>query len=758
MSAPRDALAARLAAVALVTVALPAAALAAPGPAPPLRVLVDGDVDDAAAVREAFESALARIDAEVRRLAGGAPLRHRLAEVRVRRAFALAPHKAASSRPGVTELRAATTLDQRARAALAHEAAHQILWSVCPAVSADALFHEAFAVWASDEAPLWLDDEDYLSLPRARELLDKNPIDSRAARRALARLVSEEHEAPRALASRLRACADGATVPPLAVAELAAHAAEDVDVTVVLQRATGEIVTARGDATRPLPFGSTLKPFLVAAARMGQRPTPKLPPRATDPLWACHQSAELRTLDERDALLLSCNGWFMDWAGRDGDVAHLGELGPLLLDYGLSALPADMPQAIGLQAKLTLPPLGLARAYRALSFARPDVLELLEDNAKRGTLAGAEGLRGVATKTGTVRGLGSAPDLGWLVAVNDDVVVVRARSGVVPQALVDDVVDTLQKLPRAARTVAVQTFGLLPADQPRARCPSRGFVVSSAAAGRAGATATALARLTRQGAALCDEAWELTLDETRTRPYLGVFTWQPPGEAAPTGGTARQERARRGADFILHTSLGRYAASVLQAEDAEAAGAARDALARVIAHNVLHPEERHAGRPLCDTTHCQVFLGTAAAPLGASSLEPLAARSFLMFSKGGMQPWRQSRSLAQWRAALAAAGVGESPELRVVGVRGDQLALLVRSVAGDAEEAMTLSCEGVRNALALPSCPSRILVEGTQVRFEGAGAGHGRGLDVERAKDAARAGQSAEQILRAAYGASITAP
>ena len=34
----------------------------------------------------------------------------------------------------------------------------------------------------------------------------------------------------------------------------------------------------------------------------------------------------------------------------------------------------------------------------------------------------------------------------------------------------------------------------------------------------------------------------------------------------------------------------------------------RIALGRVIAHNVAH--SRHQGRPLCDTTHCQVFKGT----------------------------------------------------------------------------------------------------------------------------------------------------
>ncbi len=34
------------------------------------------------------------------------------------------------------------------------------------------------------------------------------------------------------------------------------------------------------------------------------------------------------------------------------------------------------------------------------------------------------------------------------------------------------------------------------------------------------------------------------------------------------------------------------------------------ALARVVAHNEQHAESRHGGRPICDTTHCQAFLGT----------------------------------------------------------------------------------------------------------------------------------------------------
>ncbi|MCC7072725.1 MAG: hypothetical protein IT383_15465 [Deltaproteobacteria bacterium] len=732
--------------------------------AAPVEVIVDGDVGDAGAIRAAVEAALTRIEAAAHAAAGAgaAPLEHRLRTVRVRRAFALAAHKAASSTPGVIELRAPAILDARTTAALTHEVAHQLLWSTCPASSSDALLHELFAVWASGEAPLWLEGEPYLSLPQARELLEKNPLDSRAARRALARMVSEEREAPVAIARRLRACADGAVVPRLAVEELAAHATDDVDVLVVVQRATGELVHSRGEIERPLPFGSTLKPFVVAAARMAARPAPTLPVRATDPMWACPLRADERNLDVERALLTSCNGYFLDWATRDPDVARLGELGPLLVSYGLSALPSDMREAIGVQATLRVSARGLAQGYRALSWARPDVVALLTRNADEGTLKGRAELRGIAAKTGTVRGLGSAPDLGWLVALSDDVVVVRARAGVTPQALVDDVARVLEELPRAARTARVQTFGLLPPDEVRARCEGEGTVVGARGVERAGAVLGSLAPWTRQGAALCTGAWRVSFaDDARARPYLGTFSWSPPpDDATPDDPLAspRQRRARRGADFVFATSLGHYTAGVLAAEDSGATGAARAALSRVIAHNALHCDERHQGRPLCDTTHCQTFLGTTNTSATPSELAPLSSRAFLPFSQGGAAPWRERRSLAEWRAALQQRARLEGADLRVVRVADGSVVLLVRSSDGAGEEVRELPCEPLRNTLRLPSCPVSIVVEGTVVTFEGKGAGHGLGLEVERAKGAAAAGASAEEILRAAYGPSVVGP
>lgn len=97
----------------------------------------------------------------------------------------------------------------------------------------------------------------------------------------------------------------------------------------------------------------------------------------------------------------------------------------------------------------------------------------------------------------------------------------------------------------------------------------------------------------------------------------------------------------------------------------------------------------------------------------------------------------------------------DAGEVRVVRSQRGAVALLVTSAAGDAEEVVEVPCEPLRSALRLPACPTGIDVEGTRVVFSGRGQGHGLGLDVERAKEAAALGASAERLLADAYGAAI---
>jgi hypothetical protein len=187
-----------------------------------------------------------------------------------------------------------------------------------------------------------------------------------------------------------------------------------------------------------------------------------------------------------------------------------------------------------------------------------------------------------------------------------------------------------------------------------------------------------------------------------------------------------------------------YVAGVLRAEDSGIRGPTRVALARVVDHNVAH--SRHPGRPVCDTTHCQAFQGTAeprSEERLALRLGPLPAREWLPFSQGGEEPWTESRSAAEVEAVLGA---------EAVGLRFTQGRAHYRAQASDGEaiyeEEQDVPCELVRNPLKLPSCPDRAWREGDRVVFTGRGRGHGEGLDLEKAK---RSGKDAAAILREAY-------
>src|SRR4029077_10436841 len=111
----------------------------------------------------------------------------------------------------------------------------------------------------------------------------------------------------------------------------------------------------------------TLKPFIAAAHRDG---APRLSPRPESTEWECGAGLGDR-VDLSTAVLRSCNGYFLDWARARSLGPPLGSLGPVLLRAGLSGLPRDMPEAIGLKSSLQISARGLAEAYRALAELHP---------------------------------------------------------------------------------------------------------------------------------------------------------------------------------------------------------------------------------------------------------------------------------------------------------------------------------------------------------------------------------------------------
>jgi len=298
-----------------------------------------------------------------------------------------------------------------------------------------------------------------------------------------------------------------------------------------------------------------------------------------------------------------------------------------------------------------------------------------------------------------------------------------------------------QAEPQAARgdmAVEVQVFGLVGAEQVQVLCPGRAVRVRNGDTDELGSGWQPLRSALGTGTIACTAgAWQVQVAGGQTRPYAGVFSFRPiPPRQPESGSTAREARARRGSEIIFRTTLSAYVAGVLAAEDAGLAGEAAIALAQVIAHDARVP--RHPGRPLCDTTHCQTFLGTASPSpevARALAMPELPTERWLPYSRGGAEPWEVRRPAAEVRAALGDVqrfgGSGRS--LEVVRTRGVE----------------RIPCEPLRATLRLPSCPTEGLLEGETVRIRGHGRGHGLGLDVEAAR---RSGLTAEELLRRSYG------
>ena len=718
----------------------------------------------------------------------------------VRSAFSLPVQQLARSTPGTIELRlgppavVGATVDDATRTALRHEVVHQYLWQRCPQAARDRLFHEAMAVALSGEARQWRTDG-YLSLPVAMDTLAHNDLDTAAARRALTRVVGEGGQfdpgqpssSSSSLSSSLRArfgrCHDGAPWVPLTLEELAGTDAIAVgDALVVLHTVTGEVLEVQGSSGTAMPFGSTLKPILVAAIVAAGQRLPLITRRGTDPMWACGDGAS-STMAAAEALRRSCNGWFLDWVSQrrvevdtgPGGPA-LGTWGPVLSRLGLNRLPVDMSEAIGVRTGLTISPRGLAESWRLLMLSTPprgalDVRAVLRE---RGTLAGVDhvdGLAGMSAKTGTVRDGQSRPVLGLLVAADDELTIVRVRQGAQARALVDDVVAARRRhAGRHQQPVSVQVFGLVPEVGIAASCAGTAVIVGAApkllSSSSSSSSSSALASVgADDGVAVCAGApWMVQPTATSAdRPYAGLFRRRPirpssssslssssSSSTAPSA-SPRQRAARRGSDLQFTTSRGRYAEGVLRAEDSRLRGEARVALVRVIDHNVDHADERHGGRPVCDTTHCQTFLGTASGPAAdvtealASPLRGASLSGWLPFSQGGQAPWTAERSTARVRAAIGAFGS--------IAVNGSVVVVVRSTSSRDAvyDEAETMPCERLRSSLQLPSCPTRIDTHDDRVVFVGVGAGHGLGLNVERARTLSAAGASADAILDDAW-------
>jgi hypothetical protein len=321
----------------------------------------------------------------------------------------------------------------------------------------------------------------------------------------------------------------------------------------------------------------------------------------------------------------------------------------------------------------------------------------------------------------------SSADL--VLRVDDDRVIVNdPRTAVPPRS-------------RAESAVEVQVFGLVGSDRVSVQCPGRAARVSSFTVEELAEGWQTLRGALGTGTILCNGGpWRVRVAGSQPRPYAGVFSFRPLPERTPEpGSTPREARARQGSEVVFRTTLADYVAGVMAAEQGGLRGEAAVALAQVIAHDAR--VERHPGRPICDTTHCQAFLGTAASSpevTRALALPELPTTRWLPYFRGGSEPWEVRRPAAEVRALLG--------EIQRFGGDG-RTQEVIRSTGVE-----RTACEPVRAALRLPSCPTEGLPEGETVRIRGRGRGHGVGLDVEAARTS---GLDAAELLRRAYGLDV---
>ena len=198
------------------------------------------------------------------------------------------------------------------------------------------------------------------------------------------------------------------------------------------------------------------------------------------------------------------------------------------------------------------------------------------------------------------------------------------------------------------------------------------------------------------GSILCTGGpWQVRVAGSRAAALRRRLLLSPAAGADTRRPGPPPERHGRGVapEVIFRTTLAAYVSGVLAAEHAGLGGEAGLALAQVIAHDAR--VERHPGRPLCDTTHCQVFLGTAAPT-------PEVRR--------GARPARAADEplapvLPGWGRAVG----GPAPRAEVRAVLGD-----AQRFSGDGRSVEIvrssgverIPCEQVRAALRLPGCPT----------------------------------------------------
>ena len=694
------------------------------------------------------------------------------------------PHDLARTEAGRIELNRLLPADAADRVLL-HETAHQFLQTTCPTLPAAVPpLAEAFALFVSGDAESRaMEGTRFVYASSARDWLLAHPAArgvEPTTQEALSRLLAQAdlRDDWQAFFARVVASCPGAS--------WSASGAREEFLALVRGRPSGaparldfllvdglsqETVASEGQPAVRFPTGSILKPSLLAMVPGLLEPRPA---RAAA-TWHCPEAPSPGAMwTWQRALVRSCNGFFLDFtpAAPDAFVPWEAELHRL----GLESLPTTMEGRLGLRTEFTLSPLEAVRVYSWLCRRAPFVVDALAQTASSGTLAGLPdapwfAARAIALKTGTVRSVRSEPLHAWIVAVgpreldgSPSFVAALHGTGRATSALLPELRRRLEQgLTGLERSARVQILGLARFGSVGLACDDGAPMLVRDGGGEwevaPPGSAVPPGGLAEGSTYACPASalvlrFEDAAGREVLRRYHGALRLEPlpqPEIASTVPLRAKSARARLGSPLVLTTSEASYVVSSLLSELPDGQHEMLKALALVLRNNLRVP--RHADRPLCDTTHCQLFGHDEGAPawrhrqareavgeIATVEIVPgngEAGPTWMPFFLGGSAPWRQARSRTTMEEAL---GLERAPAR--VTKRDDG------SIEFTAGAVSTLPCEVFRNQLRLPSCPD--LVEPTAHGFEfaGHGEGHGIGLDLTAAEALVAKGADYRAVLR----------
>ncbi len=677
---------------------------------------------------------------------------------------------------------------------LAHHAARN-----CPAVKLDEFYSEAFSQWTSqDENRIlsgeWLGKQGsaFPYASQAREYLrDRSMVEKffhdTISSQALARLIADsrrlavgQNSLQSFFKTSIANCDFTHSSVSIALFGENQKAPLSREAVLILDGVSGEKLTEVGDVrTRKFPVASVLKPLLVAEFLEFQ----KLHFAKSTLPWICPDKNPGRPWSWSQGLVFSCNGFFLDSERPSKSEIHAYE--QKLRSFGAQVVDdLSIEQLIGLHPGIEASPETVLALYSWLAQRKPEVIRALQETAAHGTLARLPDSswfvrNEISLKSGTIRNAQGEPEHGWIVAIGrlgragrPDFLAVIHQRGSSPQMLLSRFRAHLQEALTAspvAESAKVQILGLVPRASIAARCENL-ILTNGQLSGQEPryASSVNLAGFKEGVRFRCDRGplWLKFPNPGgfQERSYWGEIEISSPGKVTDPklivedSPSPRQARARRGSELILMTSERSYIAGVLASEFPTGRIETLKALALVVKFNLQNATHaRHIDRPICDTTHCQVFgprnhdLGVGpgekyskiAHEVSRLSLVGELKERWLMFSIGGTGEWVADRKDADVIRTLELSQKIFSIERKAT---GDTIEVRMGSVGNGLRR--SFQCEKFRNLLRLSSCPQSAVLTDATWTFKGRGAGHGHGMDLLGADRLAAEGLSSRQILK----------